>query len=129
MEAKDVVSLLEQNWTRLRHELGDQWTEFHHSYRKIVDRLPADSNRETLERAVDDLCDLLKRYEFGRGLFQGFLFGSPRMRTAKAAIDVLEDRESIQQLCNRLTELGSDSEQEDEKKKDASDTGSTDEDE
>jgi hypothetical protein len=128
MEAIEVVSLLEENWNRLRYELGDQWQGFHRSYSEIVKRLPTKPERTHLEYAIDDLCNLLKGYDFGRGLLQGFLFQSSSMRAAKAAIDVTEDRESIQQLCNRLTELGSRKEQEVEKKEDVDKNESTDED-
>jgi|GEM_PF-6562468 len=106
MNAETVVSLLEQNWDRLRDELDDQWMEFTNSYRGIVRRLPARPARENLERSVDEVCALLSRYEFGRGLLRGDLARpSVQERTLKSADEVLGDQERLQQVCNRLTEL------------------------
>lgn len=119
MNAEAVVSLLEQNWNRLRDELGDQWMDFTCSYREIVRQLPAQSARENLERSVDEVCNLLSSYEFGRGLLRGSLVRTfDQKRMGKSEDEVMDDHEQLQQVCNRLTELIEQEQQEDRKQKD-----------
>jgi len=106
MDAEGVVSLVVENWKRLRNELGTQWIEFTSSYREVIKRLPARPAREDLERTVDELCDLLSRHEFGRGLLRGYVGrASDQERMLRSGDEVLDDQERIQQVCNRLTEL------------------------
>src|SRR5437870_637781 len=119
MNAEAVVSLLEQNWNRLRDELGDQWMDFTSSYHEIVKKLLAQPARENLERTVDEVCDLLGRYEFGRGLLRGFLVrSSDQDRMSKSGYEVLDDQERVQQVCNRLTELITQEQQENREQED-----------
>jgi hypothetical protein len=106
MKDEEVVSLLEQNWGRLRDELGDKWPEFAGSYRGIVGKLPAQPTQENLTRAVNGVWDLLRRYEFGRGLLRGYQgCASDQQRLGDDGSKTTGDQESVQQVCNRLTEL------------------------
>lgn len=71
MNAESVVALLENNWVRLRTELGDDWQGFAAEFGAIVARLVPAPGPKEVEGALDDICDLLARYEYGRGLLQG----------------------------------------------------------
>jgi hypothetical protein len=102
MNSGSVLILLEQNWPRLAQELGDQWQDFAGAYGEIVEPLPAEPTREEMERTTDALCELLARYEFGRGLLHGYqAVESERM--LGTAHGKLGDKEPTSgQVCNRL---------------------------
>ena len=78
--------------------------EFTEGYRQILADLPAEPGREDLERMADSLCRLLNRYEYGRGLLQGYRTPAPE-RLLPAANEVLPDKEYVHQVCNRLRHL------------------------
>jgi hypothetical protein len=119
MNAEMVVALLEQNWHGLRGELGEQWEDFTESYSDIVARLPSEPSREDLERTVDAVCELLNRYEYGRGLLRSSqVFASERLLAA--ASETLSDQERTRQVCNRLRELPGRQQRETQKPKETS---------
>jgi hypothetical protein len=104
MNAEMVVALLEQNWDGLQLELGGQWEDFTGSYSDIVARLPSEPGRDDLERTVDALCELLNRYEYGRGLLRGCRVPTSEKLLA-AASETLSEQERTRQVCNRLRVL------------------------
>lgn len=104
VDLSDIVVLLEKNWDTLQTELGQRWPEFVDEYRAAVGKWPSVASPEDSEHLADDLCDLLARYDFGRGLLHCYtmLYQEKFLPSGRK---VLADRESLNQLCNRLKKL------------------------
>ena len=114
MDAEWVVSLLEDDWNRLQVELGDHWNDFALSYGNIVAGLQSGPGREEIEHAADEICKLLGRYEYGRGLLRGYQALS-RERMLPSPSEELSEEERLQQVCNRMIELPERKQQENQK--------------
>jgi hypothetical protein len=69
-------------------------------------RLPPEPGWQDLESAAVRLGQLLSRYEYGRRLLHSYrVFGAIRTRGIQSPSQTLLDKESIQQICNRLRKL------------------------
>lgn len=104
MEAENVVWLLESNWEGLRKSTGHGWPAFVAAYAEIVAGLNSESRREEFEEAIDRLCELLERYEYGVMLLRDSK-RKLKYRLIEPPYKTLKDQEPLNLVCNRLLGL------------------------
>ncbi len=100
---EQIVSLLERNWSHLKNELGEGWTEFIGSYNAIVERLPPEPDNEDIMRAMMRLLALLGESEAGRRLLREER--DLDLRLMESGMETQADRSTVKQVANRLISL------------------------
>jgi len=104
MNANDVVELLEAEWQSIKEQLKGQWDDFAEEYLRIVASLPEEPSRDDMERTADAVCQLMKRYDYTRGLLRGWQ-SSHAERLLSSAEQSLSEKEIVHQVCNRFRQL------------------------
>lgn len=104
MDVQDIVELLESKWQSIREQLGEKWDEFVSAYRSIIATLPEEPTRADLERIADDICSLMRRYDYTLGLlldWQNVL----SERLLQDTSETLSEQEQVRQIGNRFKQL------------------------
>lgn len=104
LSSSNVVELLKKEWQNIQKQLGPGWDDFVETYCKIVNKLPDKPKIEDVERAVDQVCELLCKYKYTRGLLHS-LQDQPTERMLPSACKILENAEQIDQISNTLRSL------------------------
>lgn len=106
LSADNVAELLEREWHNIQKQLGPCWDDFAEAYCKIVNKLKEKPKVEDVENTVDEVCKLLCKYKYTRGLLQN-LQGEPTEKLLTSPSETLRESEKLDQICNIVRSLAS----------------------